>query len=217
METILNNTTIDYPKEKPLHHLIIESAQKYPDKTAITFNNRTLTYAQVNQTSSRIAKVLLGHGIQTGDIIGLAVDRSPEMIISLLAILKTGAAYVPLDPEYPKERIEFMLEDSGAKVLLTSQKYKGHYAGNTTEVLIEEALAQAEKHTVDEPQVKVTGNDLAYVLYTSGSTGKPKGVQIKHHNLVNFLLSMQKAPGISADDTLLAVTTISFDIAGLEL
>lgn len=217
MESIFNNTSVDYPKEKSLHSLIVEASQKYPDSIAIKFHERSLTYTEFNQTANRLAKILIEQGIKAGDVIGLALDRTPEMIMSLVAIMKTGAAYVPLDPEYPKDRIEFMLEDSGAKVLLTSQKYKGHYAGNTIEVLIEEALAKSANYSTEEPAVEVTGKDLAYILYTSGSTGKPKGVQIPHGALVNLELSMQKRPGMVPTDKMLAVSTISFDIAGLDL
>jgi amino acid adenylation domain-containing protein len=217
MEAVLNNTTVDYPKEKPLHDLITESANKYPDKIALRFHHTAFTYTELNNTVNRLAKELLKKGVKTGDIIGLALDRSPEMIISLLAILKTGAAYVPLDPEYPKDRIEFMLDDSAATILITSTKYKGHFASNTIEVLIEEALTASKNYSTDEPDVKVTGQNLAYVLYTSGSTGKPKGVQIAHHSLVNLMYSLQKAPGIKSNDKMLAVATISFDIAGVDL
>lgn len=217
MESIFNNTTVDYPKEKSLHSLIVEAAEKFPDNIAVKFHNRSLTYTEFNQTANRIAKVLIEHGIKKGHVVGLALDRTPEMIMSLVAIMKTGAAYVPLDPEYPKDRIEFMLEDSSAKVLLTSQKYKGHYAGNTKEVLIEDALASSVNYNTENPDTQVTGDDLAYILYTSGSTGKPKGVQIPHHALVNFELSMQKKPGLTPEDKTLAVATISFDIAGLDI
>ena len=217
MEVVLNNTVVNYPKEKPLHQLIEESASKYPDNIALTFHDTSLTYTQLNNTASRLAQELLKNGIQTGDIIGIALDRSAELIISLLAVLKTGAAYVPLDPEYPKDRIEFMLDDSGAAMLLTSKKYQGHFASNTSEVLIEDALTNSANYSNNPPEVDVTGQNLAYVLYTSGSTGKPKGVQIAHHSLVNLMYSFQKSPGITANDITLAVATISFDIAGIDI
>ncbi|QEC74513.1 non-ribosomal peptide synthetase [Mucilaginibacter ginsenosidivorax] len=214
---LLNNTAAEYPKSKALHHLIAGQAATTPDKTAIVFEDRSLSFKNVNEAANKLARHLLTYNIKTGDIIGLALDRSPEMVISLLAILKTGAAYVPLDPEYPKDRVEFMMEDSAAKVLLTSEKFKGHFISVAQEVLIEDALNKFDDYSADDPETVVGGNDLAYVLFTSGSTGKPKGVQIKHHNLVNFLLSMAKQPGLTPADNLLAVTTISFDIAGLEL
>jgi amino acid adenylation domain-containing protein len=217
MQAVLNNTTVDYPKEKPLHQLFEESAAAHPDKIALRFHHTALTYTELNNSANRLANELLKKGVKTGDIIGLALDRSAELVISLLAILKTGAAYVPLDPEYPKDRIEFMLDDSGAVILLTSVKYKGHFASNTTEVLIEDALSDQSNSSINSPGVNVTGQDLAYVLYTSGSTGKPKGVQIAHHSLVNLMYSFQKTPGITADDITLAVATISFDIAGIDI
>ncbi len=212
-----SDTFAEYPKEKALPYFLNKCAKQYPDKTAIKFHERTLTYKSLFESSNKLAKLLIDNNIKTGDIVALALDRSPEMVMALLGILKSGAAYVPLDPEYPKDRIEFMLEDSSAKVLLTSKKYKGHFSSNAKEILIEDALEALSAYTSAEPEIKITSEDLAYVLYTSGSTGKPKGVQIRHYNLVNFLLSMQKEPGMNADDKILAVTTISFDIAGLEL
>ena len=213
----LNNTQAHYPKDKALHHLIAERAAQIPDSVAVVFENRSLTFKQVNEAANKLAAHLLTFNIKTGDIIGLSIDRSPEMVIALLAILKTGAAYVPLDPEYPKDRVEFMMDDSSAKILLTSKKFKGHFVSSAQEVLIEDAIDKFDNYSTADPETVITGDDLAYVLFTSGSTGKPKGVQIKHHNLVNFLLSMQKEPGLKASDNLLAVTTISFDIAGLEM
>ncbi|MBK0378790.1 non-ribosomal peptide synthetase [Mucilaginibacter segetis] len=217
MEVTFNNTNVNYPKDKPLHDLVIESANKFRDKIAISFFDRKVTYKELNDTATRIAKLLIEKGIQKGDVIGMALDRCPEMIICLVAILKSGATYVPLDPEYPKDRIEFMLEDSGAKVLITSAKYKGHFASDTTEILIEDALSLTKNYTTDEPEVQVTGADLAYILYTSGSTGKPKGVQIAHHSMVNLMLSLQKAPGITSADKVMATATICFDIAGVDI
>ncbi|MCR8556138.1 amino acid adenylation domain-containing protein [Mucilaginibacter sp. BJC16-A38] len=212
-----NDTVIEYQKDKALPYFLNDCAKKYAGKIAIKFHGRNLTYKEVYESSNKLAKILIDNGVKTGDIIGLALDRSPEMIISLLAILKSGAAYIPLDPEYPKDRVEFMLEDSSAKILITSKKRHKHFISNASEILIEDAFEKFSNYTADEPDIEVGGSDLAYVLYTSGSTGKPKGVQIKHFNLVNFLLSMQKEPGMTANDKILTVTTISFDIAGLEL
>jgi amino acid adenylation domain-containing protein len=216
-KTNLNDTFFEYPKEKALPYFFNKSAKKYADNIAVKFNGNTLNYRELNEESNKLAKLLIDKNIQKGDIVGMALDRSPEMIISLLGILKSGAAYVPLDPEYPKDRIEFMLEDSSAKILLTSKKYQNHFNSPATEILIEDAWKEFDSYTATEPEINITGDDMAYVLYTSGSTGKPKGVQIRHFNLVNFLLSMQKEPGITANDKVLAVTTISFDIAGLDI
>jgi amino acid adenylation domain-containing protein len=212
-----NDTFAEYPKEKTLPYFLNECAKQYPDKVAVKFHGRNLTYKSLQESSNKLAKLLIDNNVITGNIVAIALDRSPEMIISLLAVLKSGAAYVPLDPEYPKDRIEFMLEDSSAKVLLTSKKYQNHFLSAATELLIEDAMEKLPGYSAEAPEIAVSGEDLAYVLYTSGSTGKPKGVQIRHFNLVNFLLSMQNEPGMNADDKILAVTTISFDIAGLEL
>ncbi|WP_158557064.1 non-ribosomal peptide synthetase [Mucilaginibacter conchicola] len=213
----LNNTSIAYPKEKALFDLFTESVSRYPNHTALTFHQVSYTYLELNETVNRLTRELLSQGAGKGIVIGLALDRSAEMVISLLAILKSGSIYVPLDPEYPKDRIEFMLDDSSASILLTSKKYHGHFASNTKEVLIEDALDASKNYATDEPEKTVTGDDLAYILYTSGSTGKPKGVQIAHHSLVNVMLSLQKTPGITPADKMLAVATISFDIAGVDL
>lgn len=164
-----------------------------------------------------MAAVLLSAGIQTGDPVGLMVDRSHQMIIALLAILKCGAAYIPLDPEYPGQRISYMLENSGAKLLLTEKKYKGRFASSTGELVLEDAFEQAKERSPDNISLSIKGNDLAYIIYTSGSTGRPKGVMIEHHSVVNLLWDLRSRHGINEKDRLLAITTISFDIAVLEL
>lgn len=213
----LNHTFSNYPKHKALHTLISERAQEFAGKTALQFLDEQLTYQQLNERANQLAALLLATGVQRGDAIGVALDRSPQMVISLLAILKSGGAYIPLDPEYPLERIELMLHDSSAKILLTSKKYQTYFHTDAKQIWIEDTWPQLSNYPKQDPEVAVSGNDLAYILYTSGSTGKPKGVMVQHSNLVNLLCSMQQMPGISIHDTLLAVTTISFDIAGLEL
>jgi amino acid adenylation domain-containing protein len=214
---IWNNTRFTYPDDKPVHLLIEAQAMVFSNKEAVRFSGEGISYRQLNETANQLAGVLLSYGIQTGNTIGLSVDRTPAMLIALLAILKSGAAYIPLDPEYPQQRISYMLEDAGAKILLTSKKYKGNFPSPATELLLEEAMEKAKTYPVANPGISVTANHLAYIIYTSGSTGKPKGVMVKHGNLVNLLCSMQQIPVISQYDKLLAVTTISFDIAALEL
>lgn len=212
-----NNTKYPYPMHTSLHKLITTQAETIPDKTAIIFGEQKVTYKQLNERANQLAHLLIKNGVKKGDRVGFSLDRSAEMVIALLAIMKTGAVYVPLDPQFPLNRINYMLEDSQAVVLLTSQKYKGRYQSSAKELLLEDEWQNLQDYDTTAPEVIVDGESLVYILYTSGSTGNPKGVQIAHHNLVNFLTSMQKAPGITADDRLLAVTTISFDIAGLEL
>jgi amino acid adenylation domain-containing protein len=213
----LNNTTADYPRDTPLHQLISDVAAKYPNNTAVKFGERFLSYRELDRSSNRLASLLKNNQVQKGDLVALAMERSAEMLIALLAILKAGAAYLPIDPEYPVERVKYILNDASAKVLITSNAYKNYFETDAQELLIEDALKVSSEYPGEALDVEVHGADLAYVLYTSGSTGHPKGVQIAHYNLVNFLVSMQKEPGIKPDDKLLAVTTVSFDIAGLEL
>jgi len=212
-----NHTFSKYPKDKIVAEFVNEIAIKNPSKTAIYFEDTELSYTQLNQKSNQLANYLIELGIKKDDIIGLAVDRSPEMIIALLAIMKSGAAYLPLDPQYPKGRIEFMLEDSSAKHLIISEKYHCLFSTKTNQIILENVWACLDKYSNHYPSSSFQGKDLAYILYTSGSTGKPKGVQIEHHSLTNLLLSVQKEPGITDQDKLLAITTISFDIAGTEL
>lgn len=211
-----NNTATDYPQEN-LSVLISESLEKHAVKTAIRFYGESISNKQLLAKSNQLAAFLIQKGIRKGDVVGVALDRSIEMVISILAVLKSGAAYIPLDPTYPQERIDYMLQDSKAKLLLVHQKYEGQFLPDGEEVLLENILSTLDNYSSENPMVEITGDDLAYVLYTSGSTGNPKGVQIEHHNLVNFLKSIQKWPGISEDDSMLAISTISFDIAGLEL
>lgn len=202
---------------QPFYHLIDKFAKAFPDHTAINFNKSYWSYDKLVADANQFARFLVNSGIKKGDVIAIALDRTPEMVVSLLAILKSGAAYVPLDPTYPKDRIEYMIADSSARMLITSKKYQTYFNSAASELFIEDAWDQFDHFDTDELDTIITGDETAYILYTSGSTGKPKGVIVTHESLSNFLLSMQKAPGISADDRLLAISTISFDIAGLEL
>lgn len=204
------------PERQTFNTLFAQTVQDYGRKTAVSFHNSSLTYKQLSDKTDQLTAYLLEKGIKTGDIIALSVDRSVEMLVCLLGCLKSGAVYLPLDPEFPLDRIDYMLEDSAAKLLVVSSAYKGKYKSSATEIIVEELWPQLDKLKL-KAAPEVTGADLAYVIYTSGSTGKPKGVKLSHRNLVNFLLSMQKTPGILDSDRLLAITTISFDIAGLEL
>ncbi len=199
-----------------LNSLLTEAAKRFVNKTAVRFNQESLTYEQLDEKVNRLCAYFISNGISKSDIVAVSLERSIEMLVCLLAAMRAGAAYLPLDPEYPSERIAFMLQDSCAKVLITSKRNKGKFAGNTKELVIEEFWSQLAAQKPVE-LVELCGDDIAYILYTSGSTGKPKGVKITHSNLVNFLQSMQHVPGIKESDRLLAITSISFDIAGLEL
>jgi amino acid adenylation domain-containing protein len=211
----LNATAQPYPAQQALHQLIAEQARATPQRLALKFQDTELSYQELNRQANQLANYFWHQGVQPGDVVAIAVERSPALVVSLLATMKCGAAYVPLDPSYPAERLGFMLTDSGAKFLLASAP--AALVTTATVLSIKEALESAKHHSDQEPAAMVGSHELLYVLYTSGSTGKPKGVQVSHRNAVNFLWSMRQAPGIGPADRMLAITTISFDIAGLEL
>lgn len=211
----LNDTAQPFPGSKALHQLISEQARISAHKTAVRFQGRSMSYDELNSRANQLANYLAAQGLQPADVVGVAAERSPEMLVALLAVMKCGAAYLPLDPAYPASRLAFMLTDSEARFVLASAPLP--FPTSAAVVHLPDALAAAAALPAHEPTLAVAGSNLLYVLYTSGSTGKPKGVQVTHSNVVNFLCSMQQEPGISAHDKLLAITTISFDIAGLEL
>ncbi|MDN3548275.1 non-ribosomal peptide synthetase [Mucilaginibacter aquaedulcis] len=212
-----NNTQSNYPKQRSLHEIISNKANEVADKTALKFGDEEISYAVMNKKSDQLAGLLIKKGLKKGDKVALAVNRSANMVIALLGIIKAGGVYVPVDPNYPLNRVTYMISDSQSVFLITSEQYKGYFQAESEELILEEILAGLETDSEPINLAKVNPTDLVYIIYTSGSTGLPKGVQIAHYNLVNFLYSMLEKPGLSADDKLLAVTTISFDIAGLEL
>ncbi|MEK7326257.1 MAG: AMP-binding protein, partial [Chloroflexota bacterium] len=215
-----NDTAADYPDDKCLHQLFKSQVERTPDSVAVVFEGRSLTYRELNERANQLAGHLSGLGVKPGVLAGICVERSLDMMVGLLGILKAGGAYVPLDPAYPKERLAFMLADSQDSVLVTQQALLETFADHQAQVVCLDAdwpaIAQSPI-TTRSGQLPITPDNLAYVIYTSGSTGKPKGVQIRHQAVVNFLHSMRQQPGLTQDDILLAVTTLSFDIAGLEL
>ena len=213
--TIASSMGQNITKKETFIDLLQLSAGQFAQKTAVGFKDETFSYKEIETLSNSLASFLISEGVKKGDIVAIATERSAKMLISLLAIMKAGAAYLPLDPEYPKDRIEFMMEDAGAKTLLVSRKYHQSFQTTAKKLVIEDICSLLNPQT--SKIIEVNEDDLAYILYTSGSTGKPKGVQITHKNLANFLTSMQQAPGVADSDMLLAITTISFDIAGLEL
>ncbi len=214
---LVTDNTVPIPGEATLLSIFEQASKKHGEKTALRFRETTLTYTEVYQKVLALSTVLSRHGLKKGDIVGISLNRSEEMLVTLLAVLHCGGTYLPLDPEYPIDRIQFMLEDSQTKLLITSRHLKNRYGNIIPELLIEDIYASLPIENLASFAPAAKWEDIAYVLYTSGSTGKPKGVQITHKNLVNFLLSMRSAPGISDEDRLLAITSISFDIAGLEL
>ncbi len=214
-----NNTQADYPDKTNLSQLFEIQVEKTPNAIAIVFENQQLTYSELNDKANQVAHYLQTLAVGPETLVGLCVDRSLDMLIGMLGILKAGGAYLPLDPTYPAARVSFMLEDAGVSVLLTQQKWHDKLSEMTAATLIcldsqWEMIAQV---STTNPINKAGPNNLIYIIYTSGSTGRPKGVQITQRAFINFLYAMLQSVGLGAQDTLLAVTTLSFDIAGLEL
>jgi amino acid adenylation domain-containing protein len=209
-------TKMAYPKNT-LHELFAKQAVLFPDSIALESEDEQLTYAELAKTINQLANYFLDQGLSPGQIVAVSMERTPKLVASLFAILQCGATYLPLDPKFPTARLEFMLEDSEAGFLLTTKSLAASLPAYSKTILIEDALSSLEKYPVLPIPVTVSYETAAYIMYTSGSTGKPKGVTVTHKNLVNFLFSMALEPGINAEDKLLSITTISFDIAGLEL
>ena len=223
-EVLLNDwnaTEEDLPLERCVHHLIEDQVVRTPDAIAATFEGRSISYATLNRRANQLAHHLRQQGVGPGDLIGLSTHRSLDMLVGLLGIWKAGCAYLPIDPTYPEDRIAYILDDAAAPLVVTEGALANKwelvgYRGTLVNIDTDwGAIAQQPDSNPVVPDLN--SNHLAYIIHTSGSTGRPKGVEIHHFNAVNFLLSMAEKPGLDQNDTLLAVTTISFDIAVLEL
>ncbi|MCP4655421.1 MAG: AMP-binding protein, partial [bacterium] len=195
-----NDTEIPVP-QRPLHELITAQAERTPEAVAVVFEGATWTYRELDERSDLLAGRLVREGVGPESLVGIALEPAPQLVVALLGVLKAGGAYLPLDPSYPRERLAYMLEDSGAAVLITQQDLLSlvpDFAGRALCLDRDwEAIAAAGAAA---PPVRVAAESLAYVIYTSGSTGHPKGVQIPHRALVNFLASMRERPGLSSED-----------------
>ena len=212
------DSNLESPVVTTISDLITLTASKFGDKVSVLHEDQQLTYAELEARSNKLANRLRSLGAKPGTLIGIYIERSLDMMVSLLGILKAGAAYIPLDPAYPVDRISYMLDDSGAQLILTQSGLIESLPKYTGEVLCLDSDWESINQESDTPVPQLAQTeDLAYIIYTSGSTGRPKGVEIPHRAVLNFLQSMREKPGINESDRLLAVTTLSFDIAGLEL
>lgn len=213
-----NSTQQPYPLDRCVQQLVEEQAAIRPQAVALVAGNRTLSYQDLNQRANQLAHYLRASGVGPNVLVGLCMDRSPEMVIGLLGILKAGGAYVPLDPTYPSERLAFMVEDAQAPILVTQQPLMAKIPACATRTICLDIdgplLAQ---QSLSDPPSTAAGDDLAYVIYTSGSTGQPKGVQITHKGLLNLIFWHQHAFAVATSDRATQIASPAFDATGWEL
>jgi amino acid adenylation domain-containing protein len=213
-----NRTQTPYPAERRADELIATQAAASPEAVAMSMDGQHLTYGDLEARANRLARYLQQRGVRRNSAVGICLERSTDLVVALLATMKSGGTYIPLDPAFPRDRLQFMARDADLKALVTHSELLQTLPEMSGRAVCLDDAAAAVAMLPDGPLEPGSGpDDLAYVLYTSGSTGKPKGVEISHRALTNFLCSMRTTPGCSGADRLLAVTTLSFDIAGLEI
>ncbi|MCC5635071.1 amino acid adenylation domain-containing protein [Nostoc sp. CHAB 5844] len=213
-----NNTQFEYPQDKCIHQLFEAQVELTPEAVAVVFDDRHLTYQELNQRANQLAHYLQTLGVGNEILVGICVERSLEMIVGLLGILKAGGAYVPLDPSYPVERLSFMLADAQVSVLLTQQKLLENLPTSQAHlVCLDKDWEEISQHSQEDLVSNVTPESLAYVIYTSGSTGQPKGVMVQHQSLVSFTQTIKGEYEITKSERILQFASISFDVAGEEI
>ncbi|MBL4673483.1 MAG: amino acid adenylation domain-containing protein, partial [Arenicella sp.] len=218
-----NDTASDYPQDKCIHQLFTEQVAIHPDKVAVVYQDETLSYRQLYDKSHELALYLQSLGVKPDSLVGLCVERSPEMMVGILGILQAGGAYVPLDPDYPDERLTYMLKNSQVNIVLSQEKFKERFSTlapkNTELVTLDQPWLEIQDCVENIKTKKVTlhydvnPDHLAYVIYTSGTTGKPKGVMVEHKALVNRIYWMQQQYSLNTDDIVLQKTPFSFDVS----
>lgn len=213
-----NSTSRPYARERCLHELFEITAENKPHHVAIECGGISLTYGELNSRANRLARYLIASGVRTEDLVGIYLERSIDLVVGMLAVLKAGSAYVPLDPLFPPERLAYMIEDARISTILTQSELQEAFATEgKTIIRLDTDAAKVDAESARNPNLPLRSSSLAYTIYTSGSSGRPKGVMIEHRSLVNCLSSMQNEPGFDPADVLVAVTTASFDIAALEI
>ncbi|HEY3340728.1 MAG TPA: amino acid adenylation domain-containing protein, partial [Anaerolineae bacterium] len=217
-----NHTQAPYPQDACIQQLFETQADRTPDAVAVVAGDESLSYVELNKRANQLARYLRQLGVGRNTFVGIYMGRSIDMVVAVIAVLKAGAAYVPLDPTFPRARVAFMLRDADMDVLLTQralvqQNRLEELIGPKTRVVCVDTEPQIGELEGDNFCVNTSSSDAAYVIYTSGSTGKPKGVLIQQRAVVNLLHSLRQQPGLTSNDVLVAVTTLSFDIAGSDL
>ncbi|MCD6374756.1 MAG: AMP-binding protein, partial [Caldisericaceae bacterium] len=207
-----------FPQDKTIQQLVEEQVAKQPQAIAVDFQDQTLTYQQLNQKANQLAHFLRQKGVKPETIVGISLNRSLETVIAALAVLKSGGAYLPIDPEYPKERIDYMIEDSGIRLLITEDGLVEQFAHQNLELIrLWQDKAQIEQQSTENPANINDPQHLAFIIYTSGSTGKPKGVMLQHRSSVNFLQNMYTDFNLGPGKSMLQIASFSFDAASSEI
>ena len=214
-----NDTALDYPRDQSLHQCIAERCREFSDKVAVFCEDEELTYEQLDSASNRVANYLVAQGVGPGDLIGVCCNRNIDMPILLNGILRSGAGYVPLDPDYPLDRLKYMVENADIQHVLAHESLQSiTEAFDVTTIYYDSQNPEIQSQADSQPKVETdVENDVAYVIFTSGSTGKPKGVLVHHRAAVNLMFAFGYQPGFNSDDRLLATTTLSFDISVVEM
>ena len=218
---IWNETDVEFPRGSCVHELVEARARQNPSAIACEFAGSSISFGELDAKSNAVARKLRDLGVRRGALVGVCLERGLDLLVALLATLKAGAGYVPLDPDYPRERLSFMAEDSAMKALITHSALERELAFGVSNVLCldleREALSSLGGEPLPKDDASADPESIAYVIYTSGSTGKPKGVLVPHRAVVNLLNSVRKRPGLNEQDVVLAITTLSFDIAVSEI
>jgi len=213
-----SSASVEHDRELCAHQLLEASTASTPDAPALIAAEGTLSYADLDRSANRLARLLVERGVKPRDLVAFCLDRTADVPTTMAAILKAGAAYVPLDPAHPQDRLRYVIEDSAAACVVTLRRFAPLFDASKTRLFIlDEEQGALQEQSSESLAIDVDPGDLAYVIYTSGSTGRPKGVEVEHRNLVALLDAMARQPGLSANDCLLAVTTPAFDISGLEI
>jgi tyrocidine synthetase III len=215
------NSTASSGNDSAAHQLFEQMDARFPNHTALVFEDKSLTYAQVNQQANQLAHCLLASGIGSDSLVGICMHRSPELIVSILAVWKAGAAYLPLDPVYPQDRLSFMMQDAGVSIILSHLNVQSdqspieHFSGKV--LLWEEFLGHSFLFSDQNPNLQTSLSDLAYLIYTSGSTGKPKGVLLEHRGLANLIPAQTQRFGVTPESRFLQFASLSFDTSLWEI
>jgi amino acid adenylation domain-containing protein/FkbH-like protein len=209
-----NATKVEYPKNACLHHLFEAQVKRTPNAVAVVFEDQQITYRELNHRANQLARYLKSLGVKTESFVAICMERSLEMVVAIYGTMKAGAAYVPIDPTYPQDRLEFMLQDANAPVLLTQEKLRAKLPAHQARVVcLDSEWPVISRESTTTPKSDVTAKNLAYMIYTSGSTGKPKGAMNMHRGICNRLLWMQDAYQLKSDDRVMQKTPFSFDVS----